>query len=91
MRKEPVELCLACERSELNPVEARNAKSRFCDAYICNACGVREAGLGFFWSIRALAAGVTLNDAGDDFVQSKRLCRHRDDGRGRCVDCGEFL
>jgi len=19
------------------------------------------------------------------------ICRHRDDGRGRCIDCGEFL
>lgn len=57
-------LCLACETNDLDPREARNSASRFCDAYICSSCGMKEAIEGFFWSIRAKAAGCKLNDAG---------------------------
>lgn len=55
-----VELCLACETTELDPNEAHNAYSRYCDAYICPGCGRKEALEGFFWTIRAKAAGVMI-------------------------------
>lgn len=58
------ELCLACETRELRTVngsiEGHNAYSRYGDAWICSDCGVREALEGFFWTIRAKAAGVQV-------------------------------
>lgn len=62
VKRKAKELCLACEKNVLpaNPPEPGSAYSRYCDAYICSECGVKEALEGFFWSIRAKAAGVKM-------------------------------
>lgn len=65
-KSKPKEVCLACEFSVMpnNPEEAPAgvSYSRYCDAYICSKCGRQEALEGFFWSIRAKAAGVRIKN-----------------------------
>lgn len=57
--------CPACFGTEnqkmLRAETAHNSHSRYCDAYICSACGVEEALRGFFWRERALQRGFALN------------------------------
>ena len=57
-------VCPACEAEWLRPETAHNSRSRYCDLYICTACGVREAFEQFFWRQRALERGGRLNSAG---------------------------
>lgn len=69
-KRKPVELCLACETKAMpaHPEEmpAGVSYSRYCDAYICSECGNKEAFEGFFWSIRANAAGVKRTNLGGE-------------------------
>jgi len=59
-------ICPACEKQWLHLTQARNAKSRYCDLYICTPCGTKEAFHGFFWRQRALERGGRLNEAGQE-------------------------
>lgn len=47
-------LCPACKENYLDPVEVRNALSRYCKKYICSECGTREAFEGFFWDKKGI-------------------------------------
>jgi hypothetical protein len=42
------------------------------------------------WTEQQKAAAKPVCEPVDDEV-TKPACRHRDDGRGRCIDCGAFL
>lgn len=67
-KKKHKELCLACEKNILPEIlgDPGSSYSRYGDAWICSECGVREAFEGFFWTIRARAAGVRLNEGVED-------------------------
>jgi Zn ribbon nucleic-acid-binding protein len=56
--------CPACYGTEnekpLKPEPEHNARSRFCEARICSACGTEEAFKGFFWRDRAIKRGFDL-------------------------------
>lgn len=47
--KAKASLCPACKENQLDPIEVRNALSRYRDEYICGPCGTREAFEGDFW------------------------------------------
>lgn len=57
--------CSACFDTDnsklLKPESTHNSRSRFCDAYVCSACGTEEALKGFFWRERAVKRGFELN------------------------------
>jgi hypothetical protein len=56
--------CPACFETQnqkiLKFAAVHNSHSRFCDAYICSACGIEESFKGFFWRDKALSRGFEL-------------------------------
>ena len=36
------QICPRCGKKELDPIEVRNALSRYADVYICSVCGTDE-------------------------------------------------
>lgn len=49
--------CPGCGQFTLDTIEVRNSLSRYCSAYICSDCGMKEAFSGFFWRLNAVHFG----------------------------------
>lgn len=79
-------MCPACGVEPLDPVEVRNALSRYCSKYICSQCGVREAFEGFFWIGVKFPVKVEY-----DHLHGHRIPHfgQREDGSWSCRMCGE--